>query len=73
MTKIAHINRHLDSLIAGIVDAAPLLGRLFPTRLYHLHPCRRGFLGGLFPTPLYHLHPCRRAFAGMTTEQGFTL
>ena len=24
------------------------LGRLFQTRLYHLHPCRRGFLGGLF-------------------------
>ena len=29
------------------------LGRLFPTRLYHL--------GGLFPTPLYRLHPCRCA------------
>ena len=30
------------------------LGRLFQTRLYHLHPCRRGFFGGWFPTPPYH-------------------
>ena len=25
MTRIAHINRHLDSLIAGIIGAAPFL------------------------------------------------
>ena len=53
MARIAHVSRHLDSLIAGIISAAPFLDRLFPTRLYHL--------GGLFLTPLYHLHPCRRA------------
>ena len=45
MTRIAHVSRHLDSLIAGIIGVAPFLGRLFQTRLYHLHPCRRACAG----------------------------
>ena len=43
---------HLAKPAGPHYRASALLGRLFPTRLYHL--------GGLFPTPLYHLHPCRR-------------
>ena len=36
---------HWIPAFAGMTAGAEFLDRLFQTRLYHLHPCRRAFAG----------------------------